>query len=43
MHNFELRCNKVKIEQTDVEASAIEEVVKEELIRIFDAITPEAR
>ena len=42
MHNFELRCSKIKEEQPDVEVSTIEEVVKEELIRSFDAITPKA-
>ena len=42
MHNFELRCNKIKAEKPNVEVSAIEEVVKEELIRSFDAITPKA-
>ena len=42
MHNFELSCSKIKVEQPNVEAFTIEEVVKEELIRIFDAITHEA-
>ena len=43
IHNFELRCNKIKEKKLDVEASAIEEVIKEELIRKFEAITLEAR
>ena len=42
MHNFEQRCNRIKEEQLDVEAYSIEKVVKEELIRSFDAITLEA-
>ena len=41
MHNFELRCNKIKVEQLDVDISTIEEVVKDELTRIFDNITLE--
>ena len=43
MHNFEFRCSKIKVEQIDVEVFSIKEVVKEDLIRSFDAITPKAR
>ena len=42
MHNFELRCNKIKAEQSILDMSTIEEVVKEEEIRNFYAITLEA-
>ena len=42
MHNFQLRCNKIKAKQPDVEESTIEEVVKDELTRSFDNITPKA-
>ena len=31
MHNFQLRCMKIKVEQPNVEESTIEEVVKDEL------------
>ena len=41
MHNFQLRCQKIKAEQPDVEDSAIEEVVKVELTKGFNDITPE--
>ena len=34
-------CKKIKVEQPDVEESTIEEVVKDELTKIFDDITPE--
>ena len=37
-----MRCNKIKVEQLDVEESIIEEVVKDELTKSFDNITPKA-
>ena len=42
MHDFQLRCNKIKVEQPDVEESTNEEVVKDELTKSFDDITHEA-
>ena len=42
VHNFQLRCSKIKAKQPDVEEFIIEEVVKDELTKIFDDITPEA-
>ena len=41
MHNFQLRCKKIKVEQPNVEESTIEEIVKEKLTKVFDDITPE--
>ena len=41
MHNFQLKYKKIKVEQPNVEESTIEEVVKDELTRSFDDITPE--
>ena len=40
MHNFQKKCNKTKLKQLDVEESTIEEVVKDELTKSFDNITP---
>ena len=40
MHNFQLRYRKIKAEQPDVEESTIEEMVKDELAKGFDDITP---
>ena len=40
MHNFQLKCKKIKAKQPDVEESVIEEVVKDELTRSFNDITP---
>ena len=39
MHIFEDRCKKIRVEQPKVEASTIEEVVKNELIQKFNNIT----
>ena len=41
MHNFQLKCKKIKVEQPDVEESTIEEVVKDELTKSFEDITPD--
>ena len=41
MHNFQLKCKKIKVEQPNVEEHVIENVVKDELTRSFDDITPE--
>ena len=41
MHSFQLKSQKIKAEQPDVEDSAIEEVVKDELTKGFDDITHE--
>ena len=41
MDIFQLKCQKMKAEQPDVEDSAIEKVVKEELTQGFNDITPE--
>ena len=41
MHSFQLGYNEIKVEQLDVEESAIEEVVKDELTKFFDSITLE--
>ena len=41
MHNFQLKYKKIKAKQPDVEDFAIEEVVKDELTKDFNDITPE--
>ena len=41
MHSFQLKSQKIKAEQPDVEDSTIEEVVKDELTKDFNDITPE--
>ena len=42
MHNFQLKCKTIKEEQPNIEESTIEEVVKDELTRSFEDITPDA-